>query len=328
MQTIPTTGPHGLDFTFCKDIDLGAVVYDLFNLRLADFRGVSENHAKEQKYNTGRTHRSRIFVYQDGRLSSNKETTKIAIKGKAFDEKLVDLDSLKEFITTNSCNVSGFHLYADDPGDNLKFDRLWKQLDKHYFSSDFTLHTFPGNTAGDPRSIYFGSRKECRLCIYEKGKMPDNDLDLEHIRLEMQLAGPKAHAAFMELCSGTDIGVLARGLIAGMVTFKDLKDTDKNPSRRSIDPAWNRYLGNVEKIKLITPPGRPDTKLQLAAFSRTINRVLDEHPPDVIAALVVQALAEYKGGYYPYLADAQRSIDKYLEWQSITDNVVVDGLEF
>ncbi|WP_136515680.1 replication initiation factor domain-containing protein [Geomonas edaphica] len=304
MATRPTTGVHGVNLTIDGVIDsfdplsIDQILDGLFGLKFSDFYATAKTRAYERYYSACYSYKNKIFLYTEGRTKNNDNTVHLEIKGSAFDYGVVSEDRIKGFCLTHNVSACDFDIYNDDAGEILKFDKLKRQVDRHYFTSKHKVVVWPGSTEGAPRTIYFGTKPQ-RLCIYEKGlkSAQDRTFDypLSYLRLEVQLSKEIANAAFKRWCSGEDPGALAAALIAGMVEFKSLKDTDRNNTRRKVCPDWQRYLGATEKLRLTVPRSEPDKDRQLDAFKASVRNRLIEHDYKDIMWAFSTTLSEHLG---------------------------------
>lgn len=304
MKTRPTTGVHGVNLTIDGVIDsfeplsVDRILSELFGLSFKDFYLLGKSRAYERYYSACYSHKNLIFIYTEGRTDNNCNSVHLEIKGSAFDTGLVDEERMKGFCLSRDVKASDFDIYNDDAGEILKFDKLKRQIDRHYVKSKYNVMIWPGRKEGDPRTIYFGAKPQ-RLCIYEKGLLSAQerkfDYPLDYIRLEVQLAGEKAEQAFKRWCRGEKPGALASSLIAAMVEFKSLKDTDKNNHRRKVCPDWARYLGDTEKLKLTVQRKGPDKNRQLDAFDSYLWNRFIEHGFDDIASRFFDTASRFTG---------------------------------
>lgn len=304
MTTKSTTGVHGVNLTIDGVIDsfeplsVDRILSDLFDLNFKDFYRTGKSRAYERYYSACYSYENKIFIYTEGRTDNNSNSVHLEIKGSAFDCGLINEEQLKTFCIAHDVKACDFDIYNDDAGEILKFDRLKRQIDRHYFKSKHKVVVWPGNTEGAPRTIYFGTKPQ-RLCIYEKGLLSAQErkfnYPLEYVRLEVQLAGEKADQAFKRWCRGEEPGTLAASLIAGMVEFKSLKDTDKNNSRRKVCPDWARYLGDTKITKLTVQRKGPDKARQLDAIDAYLWNRFIEHGFDDIARRFFDTASRFTG---------------------------------
>jgi hypothetical protein len=173
---------------------------------------------------------------------------------------------------------------------------MWKSVHDRHCRTHFNINTWPGRKKGDPRSIYFGAHGD-RLVVYERGILHSKDesfaYPLTYTRLEAQISGTKAREVFSRIVAGEEIKALAAGLIAGYVTFLDPKDSDKNQSRRRVDPFWEKYLDGVERLKIDVPKTEPDISRQMETFRKAVKNRLIEHDPARIVKAFLTELADH-----------------------------------
>lgn len=334
-----TTGIHGMDFYIDSGthsrfsgnfvtVDLNPLLFRLFAMELKNFKRGSENQAHDFRFKESYTYKNQIMIYADG-FGFNKGKVKFTLHGSAFDDGLVDPIELRKILKEFKSTVSEFHVFADDDGDILKFDKLWKSILNRKYTSDYTCKPWQGKTVEAGSSINFGSTAAKYLQIYEKGKKDPHCYPREHVRCEIQFAHKQAQQAAQEWIGGKDLGTLAREHIAGMVQFKDPRNKDKNASRiKELDPMWERYLAGVEEVRFsLTKSGSKNVEAQLKAILAGYKRHGVEHGPDVVTALFLQAMEDLDGNGFDTSA-ANKQIQRYVDFKKNMDTTTEPNIIF
>lgn len=165
-----------------------------------------------------------------------------------------DLTSLTYLLAHDpAINITRLDLALDIFNKGL-FDKCLAEYKKDNFVCKFktTKHLETkkaGVTTGG--TLYFGSRSsQVMIRIYDKAAEQKKDLDWT--RIEIVIKKDYAKKALVESYSKGGIKYLYFGLINNYLRFVDYKET--NVSRSPTADWWLDIVGNIEKLKLYTPP--------------------------------------------------------------------------
>lgn len=115
-----------------------------------------------------------------------------------------------------------------------------------------------GSTKGT--TLYFGSASsDIMIRMYEKNyQMGVEDKIPVWNRTEIQLRNDKASKAAGYIIEGKPLGEVVLGILSNYIRFVKLDGKDSNKRRAKTHPQWEKFLGDVEKLKLTQKPEPPD----------------------------------------------------------------------
>lgn len=143
------------------------------------------------------------------------------------------------------------------------------------------------------QTLYFGQpQSRIQIRFYEKNfERESKGYTLEDgitgwNRIELQLRDERANKAVGEIATDTKpLGSIISGILKTYVNFISENDKDKNKSRRKIAPFWEKFLGDVEAIRLSEKS--PDRTIEQNlnwlehAVKRTLGRVYIAYGSDM-----------------------------------------------
>jgi phage replication initiation protein len=156
---------------------------------------------------------------------------------------------------------------VDDFQGYVKIDQIVWRLDHGLSCSRFKDYRYmkKGKIADGTNlgmTIYYGSpQSDIQIRIYDKLKErvaagKEIAPDVHHwVRTEIQLSDKRADMAASQIVyegavGNTNMGVVAAGILKNYVGFYEKKTSDKNKSRWPKWKRWEKFLGEVSKLKL------------------------------------------------------------------------------
>lgn len=170
-----------------------------------------------------------------------------------------DMQGLGAFLLSVGFKVGRFDVAIDDRVGYLDLDQICQAVDDRRYTSRWRRYQERRSRVGDGPfavTLEFGSRtSESFLRIYDKAAEQSQKgvegLDGVHwLRVELELKGSRAHAAF-EKWVVEGFGFVP-GLIRGYLEFKEPGQAEQR-TRWSIAGWWARFLGYAEKLRLVLP---------------------------------------------------------------------------
>lgn len=161
-------------------------------------------------------------------------------------------------------NVSRLDIALDDHKGFFSLDEVIRKVKRGEVTSRFkkairieTIDIETGKSEGN--TVYFGrASSNIRFRLYEKNyqikhKYKDIDIDENEIwnRIELQLRNERAMKMFQILLTNNDgdFAKEVKGVLSNYLQFRT-RSKDKNKSRWPIWKKWQKFIGEVEKIKL------------------------------------------------------------------------------
>lgn len=161
-------------------------------------------------------------------------------------------------------NISRLDIALDDHQGIFSIKEVIKKVKRGELTSKFkkairieTIDIETGKSEGN--TVYFGrASSNIRIRMYEKNheikyKYKDIELDEKEIwnRIEIQLRNERAFRMFEILIEKDDADFAneVKGVLSTYLQFRN-RTTDKNKSRWPIWRKWEKFIGEVEKIKL------------------------------------------------------------------------------
>lgn len=171
-----------------------------------------------------------------------------------------DWSTLLELFFMLKINITRLDLALDDYKGYFQLSTIIKKIERGEVRSRFKYSDElnrrklkDGTNAG--RTVYFGSRKsDIQIRMYDKKKERENEglevLSDHWIRTEIQLRDDRALLAALNLINRDhETGHYIKGILKNYLTFVN-PTNDSNKSRWPVSPFWERFLGDVDKIKL------------------------------------------------------------------------------
>ncbi len=184
---------------------------------------------------------------------------------KAFELQSWNDTILSLFLTKllKIARITRLDLAIDDIG--VKYytlDEIEKKQEKQQIVSKWrSCKTLRENTIADNvkigHTLYFGStQSEIQLRIYDKqleqnkGILDDttNLIVTPWVRWELELHDDRANQCAKLLANNSIIGDVAFGILSHY--FRIIKHDDSNKSRCSSETKWDKFIGNVKRLKL------------------------------------------------------------------------------
>ena len=179
----------------------------------------------------------------------------------AYDMDLVVIQELLSLITLNG-HISRLDLAIDNM-QNIYYrvpelEEIWnaKRCCCHFKTfKHITERDSSGVLVGD--TVYLGSRtSELMVRVYNKQleynkKEPENPIDYEWVRWELELKDARANSAARLLMQKCSVGSVAVGILANV--FRVIVFDDSNKSRCSTDIKWQRFVDGIEQLRLYVP---------------------------------------------------------------------------
>ena len=161
-------------------------------------------------------------------------------------------------------NISRLDIALDDQQGIFSIKEVIKKVKRGELTSKFkkairieTIDIETGKSEGN--TVYFGrASSNIRIRMYEKNheikyKYKDLNIDEKEVwnRIELQLRNERAMKMFLILVNKDDHNFAkeVKGVLSSYLQFRNRR-TDKNKSRWPIWRKWEKFIGEVEKIKL------------------------------------------------------------------------------
>lgn len=161
-------------------------------------------------------------------------------------------------------NISRLDIALDDHQGIFSIKEVIKKVKRGELTSKFkkairieTIDIESGRSEGN--TVYFGrASSNIRIRMYEKNheikyKYKDLNLDEKEVwnRIELQLRNERAMKMFLILVNKNDYDFAreVKGVLSTYLQFRN-RTSDKNKSRWPTWKKWNKFIGEVEKIKL------------------------------------------------------------------------------
>lgn len=143
----------------------------------------------------------------------------------------------------------GYNYYSvNDVREICDSDRCMNRFRKYRAEYERSFHgTVTGNT------LYFGNRQSnAFLRIYDKRleqiQKTKKDCGFEWVRWELELKKDRANMVVDYLLSSKPLGSVAIGILSNY--FRVVVKNNNNITRCDTDPLWERFIENVEKLRL------------------------------------------------------------------------------
>lgn len=178
-------------------------------------------------------------------------------------KNIYDWSTLLGLILMLKVNITRLDLALDDFKGYFKIRKLYKKLEQGHARSKFKEYRFmtkgkigTEEITGD--TIYLGDpTSRLMVRIYDKYKQlisKKKEIDPKITfwnRTELQLRNERAEAAALRIAeSSHTIGDLIAGTLKNYINFIDPHETDSNKSRWKVSQFWDKFLGDVEPVKL------------------------------------------------------------------------------
>ncbi len=149
---------------------------------------------------------------------------------------------------------------------------------------------------------------------YESGKhrrKETPEMNLENLRVEMQLRAEEAEAAYHAWRNGTEIYHVTMSRIKNHISFLPM-DCGKNRAASRADPVdwWERFTADAVPFKLVKPKKEPDEEQKLDSILRYTRKAFKNNDPAAVFAVITQAMQDELGGD---VSAIQVAISNYLQ---------------
>lgn len=188
---------------------------------------------------------SMVNIYCNG-AGDNSATTYFEINGLGCDTLAINFKELIGDCFQHNHKITNIHLYLDDTDNVLPMERLFSEFKKDCRNRIIsTFKSVPTLIDSCSRTLHFGSRKSnTQVTIYEKGVFEKADFDWN--RVEIKLMDHEVIATHLQdYVNGTEIGVIAAGLLKRVLDFK--VEGKQLKARRQTEQFWVDFIGDVEK---------------------------------------------------------------------------------
>ena len=161
-------------------------------------------------------------------------------------------------------NCTRLDLAIDDFEGYFSLDGVLRKIKAGEVSSKFKdavwwekVRLSDGSRKGS--TIYFGSEKSrVQVRFYDKvAERLGNGEDLEGIdfwnRTEIEMRKERAQKAMQLVAFEEDVGQIAKGILKDYIRFL-IRGTDRNKSRWKTARFWEKFLGDVERLRLAEDP--------------------------------------------------------------------------
>ena len=151
---------------------------------------------------------------------------------------------------TKDYNITRLDVAYDDRAGDLNLDWIVHESHLRNFSTHFRTCTIEKEVFSNGQTVYFGSKKsDLFFRIYDKAV--ERQLTGEHwIRFEMQLRNENA-LGFIKALADADMGAVFLGVVKDKLRF--IENTHSRNKNCDLAEWWEKFLGDVERIKLYTP---------------------------------------------------------------------------
>ncbi|TCP61245.1 replication initiation factor domain-containing protein [Baia soyae] len=207
-------------------------------------------------------------------------------------------------------NITRLDLAIDDFTGYFKIPEIEKKIKSGEVQSKFReatnyekIRLKDGYRRG--QTLYLGSNTSLlKVRFYDKFKEAfekGKDEELEGIeiwnRTELQLKDERAVKVAWLIANETDVGEIATGILNYYVRFT-VKRTDSNKSRWKTWKKWERFIGDVQKIKLTELPKERTIETKLGWLDRqvtpTLATIVKAESPEFLLELVQEAFKRLK----------------------------------
>jgi phage replication initiation protein len=255
-------------------IDYLAFTVPRTDLNMAVIRSTFDATEIEELSHGGMGYRNSAIISGSGRMYWHPDKVELGIHVRlgARALGLVDMTALGLInrVLDWSAKITRIDIAFDDHDGMLNIDQMHAKILAGEVQTPFRRVTrISGANAGNQEktgdTVNVGSRKSRSFCrIYDKrlemvakGKEP---AEIGHwVRVELELKKDKA-AAFSALLAetarvqgGPTTGELCRGLLLGLLDFKDENPNDMNKSRWPTSDFWLSFVQQQGKLKLSLP---------------------------------------------------------------------------
>ena len=128
----------------------------------------------------------------------------------------------------------------------VKMRELKSLFKKSRGITDYDLSKEPGK--GEGKTQYFGSTaSDTQIRIYDKAA--EQGVNYSWVRTELECRNEKADELARHIIAGDWLGRIISGVLKNYVNFLEPSD-DSNKARWSVCSWWDKFLGDVEKLRL------------------------------------------------------------------------------
>lgn len=128
----------------------------------------------------------------------------------------------------------------------VKMRELKSLFKKSRGITDYDLSTEPGK--GEGKTQYFGSSaSDTQIRIYDKGA--EQGVNYSWVRTELECRNEKADELARHIIAGNWLGRIISGVLKNYVNFLE-RSEDSNKGRWPVCSWWDKFLGDVEKLRL------------------------------------------------------------------------------
>lgn len=242
---------HWLSFSVEESMSINKIVNEIIRCDSSEFIEVydyKKGYTKSYKHNS-----LEIYVYTN--LINKTIGSFVEIRGSACEIIQDDMYRVCSEVIKNYGRFSRIDIAFDDYKGLLDLEKIYEASRNGSWSGKFKKtrqieqHNSKGETFG--KTVCFGSRKsDTYLRIYDKGKQQKTDV--HWIRCEFEIKNEKANNAIALYLNCCDLGKVYFGLLKNYLMFK-IPSSDSNKSRWKIEPWWEDFLGDAEKVKIGSP---------------------------------------------------------------------------
>lgn len=151
--------------------------------------------------------------------------------------------ALEPDIRSKDVNLSRVDIAGDDREGELNFSRFIPYCKHHRYICRARFRTW---TDGDEQIIYFGSpQSDRRLRIYNKAL--EQDLDIQWVRVEMQMRDDNATSFVLNWLNKKDVGECYAGVLMDFIRFTRTTPEQHNHQRCETMPWWLNFVGRAAK---------------------------------------------------------------------------------
>jgi phage replication initiation protein len=162
----------------------------------------------------------------------------------------LDVFSLGGHFTRLDSAIDDYEGYfkIEEIAEKVKRRELRSLFKKASLQVGFDLADMEGNKGNNGMTVYFGSNSSMiKVRMYEKSKQ--QRVSYFWNRVEVETHDERANLFAQEIVGSDDLGKLTAGVLKRYLNFVE-PSNDSNKSRWDVSEWWNKFLGDVEKVKL------------------------------------------------------------------------------
>lgn len=170
--------------------------------------------------------------------------------GNRWKELFLDVFGLGGHFTRLDSAIDDFKGYfkIEEIAEKVKRRELTSLFKKAGVQVSYDLADMEGKKGNNGMTVYFGSKSSMiKVRMYEKSKQMG--VGYFWNRVEVETHDERANLFVQEIVESDDLGKLTAGVLKRYLNFIE-PSNDSNKSRCDISEWWNKFLGDVEKVKL------------------------------------------------------------------------------